>query len=136
MTNLLSRKDIAVLTGMTADKVRANEERLGLKPIRINARNIKYANHCVVRVKEGRIAYLNRVISGSKTQFDIALEQSASPPAEPSDAERIATVLIDGGLDGVPSEVIFQLEALIVSLSFRRAGEALAHILNALPPNG
>jgi hypothetical protein len=42
MNKLLSRKDIAVLTGMTVDEVSANEERLGLRPIRINARNIKY----------------------------------------------------------------------------------------------
>lgn len=46
MTKLLSRKDIAALTGLSVKEVSANEIKFGLADksikVRINARNIKY----------------------------------------------------------------------------------------------
>lgn len=39
---LLSRKDIANLTGLTLVEVRRNEARIGLRPIKLNLRNVRY----------------------------------------------------------------------------------------------
>jgi hypothetical protein len=39
---LLSRKDIANLTGLTLVEVRRNEARIGLRPIKLNLRSVRY----------------------------------------------------------------------------------------------
>ena len=47
MSKLLSRKDIAQQTGLSPRSVAANERRLNLQPIRINARVIRYESQAV-----------------------------------------------------------------------------------------
>ena len=74
------------------------------------------------------------MISGSKTQFAVALEQTASPEPEQNAESRIADIFADAGLDSVPPEVVYRLSALVEVLAYQRAGAALAFMLHLLPP--
>jgi hypothetical protein len=73
-------------------------------------------------------------MSAGSPEYEVALAQTACPEPERSDCELVEGVLQDHGVIA-DAGLVKRLDTLIDVRAFRRAGEALRHILQHLPDN-
>jgi hypothetical protein len=68
------------------------------------------------------------------SEFEVCLDQTPAPRPEVSEAERIAELLEQHGIDA-RRELVLDLEKILTRLSFKMAGEALRRFALRLPEN-
>jgi len=66
------------------------------------------------------------------TEFEIALSTTPGPEPSLDDCEELENLLLEHG-QAVPRELVLALDKFIDTRAFRRAGQALRHLLLKLP---